>query len=834
MMRRQSKTNSWILAVAASLLAPAVSNGQSPPPFQLSHESIELFAGQSQQVLADGAAENGRIVDLTASVNYASSDPAVASVTAAGLVVAHRAGRAEIAVTWKSASQKITVAVQDARRSPPLRFVTDIVPVLTKRGCNSGSCHGKATGQNGFRLSLLGFEPAFDYRALVLEARGRRLFPADPDRSLVLQKAIGDVPHGGGARLRVEDDDYQALRDWIVRGTVGPSDSDPQLVRLELQPSSRVLARESRQQVVVTAFYSDATSRDVTRQAVYLSSDDRLAAADESGLISTFDRSGIVSVMARFGGKIATFYGSAPLPRNDAERSAVRSRLSEVEKHITSPVDRLLFQQWSRLGVAPSNEVSDAAFIRRVTIDICGSLPTSAEVRSYVSDTALDKRSRLIDRLLRQPAYASYFAMKWGDVLQNRGAGYSTRQQRAGTSMFGGWIRDSIAANKPYDQFVYEIITASGSQRENPPTVWHRSVRTMPDYVESVAQAFLGVRIQCAQCHHHPFERWSQTDYYGLAAVFARLGRKGGFADAEVPTDEVIYLKDRGEVKHPRTGAIVAPRALGGPDLPLGPYDDPRSAFADWMTDPENPFFARTMANRMWAHFLGRGVIDPIDDARITNPPSNPELLDFLANDFARHHYDVKHLIRTICNSLAYRLSATASELNRRDTQSFARFYPRRLGAEVLLDGISQVLEAPTAFSGGPGSFPAGTRAIELPDENVPLHFLDVFGRPARTTACECERIDAPALAQGLELVNSTELQRKLTVKGGFAAQLAENKLTHEENVGEIFARLFAREPDDREMQVAKGFLASEKDRAAAYQSLLWSLLVTNEFLFNH
>ena len=397
--------------------------------------------------------------------------------------------------------------------------------------------------------------------------------------------------------------------------------------------------------------------------------------------------------------------------------------------------------------------------------------------------------------------------------------------------MFAGWIRDSLASNKPYDQFVSEILTASGSQNENPPAIWYRTVRKSPEYVESVAQAFLGVRIQCAQCHHHPAERWSQADYYGLAAVFSRVGRKGGFADAEVPTDEIIYLKDRGDVTHPRTGELLRPRALGGAEFTLDRHDDPRKSLARWMTSPDNPFFARTMVNRLWAHFLGRGIIHPIDDARSTNPPSNPELLDALAQDFIASGFDVKHLIRVITNSYAYRLESFPHEGNTADTQTFARFYPRRLTAEVLLDGISQVLDVPTDFSGG---LPLGTRAIDLPDENVAAHFLDVFGRPARMSACECERVDAPALTQALELVNSKEIQRKLTAEKGYAQRLAASDNSHAERATEMFLRVLGRQPRPEELKVAIDFLESEPDRAEACRSLLWSLLATNEFLFNH
>ncbi|MDA1230992.1 MAG: DUF1553 domain-containing protein, partial [Planctomycetota bacterium] len=349
-------------------------------------------------------------------------------------------------------------------------------------------------------------------------------------------------------------------------------------------------------------------------------------------------------------------------------------------------------------------------------------------------------------------------------------------------------------------------------------------------YVESVAQAFLGVRVQCAQCHHHPTERWSQSDYYGLAAVFSRVGRKGGFADAEVPTNEIIFLKEPSDVLHPRTGEVLMPQPLGGPAFSLGAHDDPRVSLAQWMTSADNPFFARTMVNRMWAHFLGRGIVHPIDDARSTNPPSNPELLDALAQDFITSGFDVKHLIRMITNSYAYRLESAPHSGNAGDTQTFARFYPRRISAEVLLDGISQVLDVPTDFVG----VPAGTRAIDLPDENIVSHFLDVFGRPARMTACECERVDAPALTQTLELVNSKEIQRKLTEKSGYAEQLATSDKPYEVLADEIFLRAFARHPRPEELRAATDFLATQNDRSEACRSLLWSLLATNEFLFNH
>ena len=731
--------------------------------------------------------------------------------------------------------------------SRPVYFGTEVVPILTKLGCNGGGCHGKATGQNGFRLSLFGFEPEFDYEAIVKESRGRRLSPAAPEHSLLLTKGTSSVPHGGGKRLTVGSDDYRILREWISQGATPPRADDPHLVKIEIFPKEQILNVNASQQLQVRATFSDGLSRDVSRQAVYQSNEPSIATISDDGLIQTTSQHGLFSVMARFGEQIATFHAAVPFVSDPKQLEAIEGELRTIESRLTnneaghsnntskliakpSPVDRHLFAQWRKLGIVPSSPTDDATFLRRASVDICGTLPTRDEVAEYLTDTSPDKREQLIDRLLNRPDYASYFTLKWADILQNRGAGYATSKQRAGTTLFASWIRDSVESNKPYDQFVSEILTATGSQNENPPAIWYRTVRKSPEYVESVAQAFLGVRVQCAQCHHHPTERWSQSDYYGLAAVFYRVGRKGGFADAEVPTDEIIYLKETGEVVHPRTGEVLKPQPLGGTPFAIGLQDDPRESLARWMTHADNPFFARTMVNRLWAHFLGRGIVHPIDDARSTNPPSNPELLDALANDFIASGYDVKHLIRTITNSYAYRLDSAPEPGNAGDTQTFARFYARRLSAEVILDGISQVLEVPTVFPG----VPAGTRAIQLPDENVAAHFLDVFGRPARMSACECERVDAPALTQALELVNSTEIQRKLTEASGYAQQLAGRDLPNDAVAEEIFVRVFARNPRPDELKAASEYLAGQSDRGEACRSLLWSLLATNEFLFNH
>jgi len=722
----------------------------------------------------------------------------------------------------------------------PVYFATDVVPVLTKLGCNGGGCHGKATGQNGFRLSLLGYEPAVDFDAIVRESRGRRIARAAPAQSLLLRKASALAPHGGGKRLEVDSTDFQTLQRWIAQGAPPARATDPSLQRITVDPTQFVFDATRRQALRVTGFFSDGTQRDLTQQAVYQSNEPDVGDATDAGVVQVKERSGIFAIMVRHGEQITVFQGIVPVPHDSPESRETLPNddgltvIAAAESPEASLVDRSLAKQWRRLGLTPSATASDAEFIRRATLDICGSLPTPAEVERYVSDTAPDKRARLIDRLLERPEYASYFAVKWADILRNRGAGYATSKQRPGTALFAGWIRDCLQDNLPYDRFAAAILTASGSQETNPPTVWYRTVRTSQDYVESVAQAFLGVRIQCAQCHHHPADRWSQDDYYGLAAVFAQVGRKGGFADAEVPTNETIYLLDEGRVVQPRTKQVMTPRPLGGPDFAVSRYDDPRRSLTRWLAAPDNPYFARTMANRLWGHFLGRGLIHPIDDARATNPPSNPELLDALAADFIAHKFDVKHLIRTITNSVAYSRSSIPNRSNQSDSQNYARYYPRRMSAEVLLDALSQVLEVPSKFPNVAGEFPAGTRAIDLPDEAVPSQFLDVFSRPQRNSACECERVDAPALGQTLALVSSNEIQTKLTAPGAYVDRLVAAERTHAENVRDIFARVFARSPRPNELTTALKFLESQADRKEAYRSLIWALLASNEFLFNH
>ncbi len=786
-------------------------------------DRAELLGPDSvQQVVVDGPAGDGGPVDRTGSSAFSSADTAVAAVDSTGLIVARGDGSTVVTVQVDGKEVRLPVVVRGYRRPPAMNFANEVVPVFTKLGCNAGGCHGKASGQNGFRLSLLGFEPALDYETLVKEGRGRRLFPAMPARSLLLEKSSGGVPHGGGRRMEVGSHEYRVILRWIEAGMPVGRPDDPTVERIAIYPEARRLAQGSTQQVNVTAYYSDGRAEDVTRWSQYQSNDLDVADVAEGGRVRARGHSGQAAIMARYQGKVAVFRATVPLPRRPSAEVAFAS---------DNPIDRLVLKQWRALGLEPSGDCSDAEFVRRAGLDITGTLPTAAETRAFVVDKAADKRARLVDRLLDRPEYATYFSIKWADILRNKRDGKP--EYAAGTYRFHDWIRESLERNVPYDEFVRGILTATGSPETSPPVMWYRKKKKSDEYVDETAQVFLGMRLQCAKCHHHPFEVWGQDDYYGFAAFFARVKRKNRVdAPRDGLKEEVIISARSGSVSHPKTGKTMLPKGLGDVAIPVSPADDPRSRLVDWMASPSNPYFARALVNRYWAHFFGRGIVEPLDDIRLTNPPTNPELLDALAGSFVKSGYDLKALVRLMATSRAYGLSSVPNESNVADRQSFARHYPRRLGAEVLLDAISQVTAAPTSFAG----LPAGTRAIDLPDEGVSSGFLDAFGRPKRDTACECERVSDASLGQSLMLLNSPDIQAKLTAGGGRAERLAKDPRPDAEKVAELFWDAFARAPDSGESTAALDHLTGTPNAAAkrlAYEDILWALLNAKEFQFN-
>jgi hypothetical protein len=784
--------------------------------FDLGSDELKLAGRDARrQLLVSGNYSTGQTRDLTRSVSYSVEPETIASVDSTGLVLPLAEGQATIMAkdsSGPSASVKLTVShlVNDL----PVNFPNQVVPVFTKLSCNSGGCHGKASGQNGFRLSLLGFEPSEDYDHLVKEGRGRRLFPAAPERSLLLMKATGTVPHGGGQRMEPDSVPYRLIYRWIEQGLPFGKPDDPKVSRIEVLPTTRTLPPGGQQQLVVIAYYTDGSTEDVTAMTQFEPNDTEMAEVSPSGLVKTRDLSGTVAVMARYQGQVAVFRASLPL-------GAVVKDLPQPKNFI----DELVFEQLKTLGIPPSPVCDDSTFLRRISCDITGRLPTAEESEQFLADPDPAKREKWIDKRLDSEAYADFFANKWCSILRNK------RQQESfahGTYLFHDWIRQSLFENKPYDQFVREVITASGEMGENPPVVWYRSVRETNQQMEDTAQLFLGLRIQCARCHHHPFEKWSQQDYYGFEAFFTRVGRKKGMQTGE---ERIFHQRGVATAVNPRSGQAVKPAGLGSPTLELTADEDPRQALVDWMADPKNPFFARALANRYWKHFMGRGLVEPEDDMRVTNPATNPALLEALAKDFVDSKFDLKHMVRTICNSRVYQLSAEPNQYNAGDKQSFSRYYPKRLGAEVLLDAIDQVTGTDEKF----GGLPAGTRAIQLPDTGFNSYFLTVFGRPEAASACECERSNEANLAQSLHLLNSAEVQNKLAAASGRAAALAGDKEhQHPQKIDRLYMQFYSRHALPEETALAVDYLKKAKNDKAAYEDIIWALINTKEFLFNH
>jgi hypothetical protein len=823
----------------AALLAPAIipptafaaPSDDAPglgDPGQLQSISVEtgrlkdgavVISGRDamQQFVVTGEYSTGQVRDLTRQAKYTVSQNGIVAVDATGLATPIAEGETTVHIQVGGMDATVKVLVANIAQDVPVNFPNQVVPVFTKFGCNSGGCHGKSGGQNGFALSLLGFEPTEDYEHLVKEARGRRLFPAAPERSLLLLKASAQLPHGGGHRIEADSPPYRLVKRWIAQGMPYGKESDPTVTGIEVLPPERLMEREGSQQIIVIARYSDGTTEDVTRMTQFDSNDAEMAEASVTGLVKTGRLAGSVAIMARYLGHVGVFRSTIPLGYPVENLAAPRNF-----------VDELVYKKLQALGLPASGLADDATFLRRVTIDIAGRLPTREEAERFLADQDPNKRDKVIDSLVNSADYADYFANKWSAVLRNK-----RRQDfdKPVTFAFHNWIRESFLENKPYNEFVREVLAASGETVRNPPVAWYREVKDQSAQLEDTAQLFLGLRIQCARCHHHPFEKWSQQDYYGFSAFFAQVGRKKGPTIGNQANDRIYHRVGTAVARNPKTGQDVKPTGLGSEPFNLPPDADPRHAMVDWMERSDNPFFAAALVNRYWKHFFGRGLVDPEDDMRVTNPASNPELLDALAKDFIDHKFDLKHLVRTITQSRVYQLSAEPNDYNASDRQSFSRFYPRRLNAEVLLDAVDQVTGSATRFNGAP----LGMRATQLPDSGFESYFLTVFGRPESSSACECERSSEANLAQSLHLLNSGEIQNKLTAGNGTAGQLAADKSRpHEAKLRDLYLATFSREPVAEELTVALSHIEKTQDDKKAYEDIVWALINTKEFLFNH
>lgn len=815
----------YVYTLALGLLALPVQAADAPAKLTIEPGSL-LLSGRDagRQLLVTALDSSGKPRDVSGQVQYSSTPAGLVAIDATGHVTSLKEGTVTITAALGNVKTSTTLKVERIIDDVPVDFVNQVVPIFTKFGCNAGGCHGKADGQNGFKLSLLGFEPAEDYEFLVRESRGRRLYGPAPEHSLLLRKAIGTMPHGGGKKLSGESPYYRVLHRWIEQGAHYKTSADAAVVKIEVLPRERLLERGSTQQLVVLAHHGDGSITDATRLAQFEANQPDLAEVSSTGLVTVKELPGSAAVMVRFQSHVDVFRATVPL-------GAPVANLPTSDH----PIDKVVFARLKALGVPPSSLCDDGTFLRRATLDIAGRLPTLDETKAFLADGASGKREKLVDRLLASPEYADYFAVKWGAVLRNRRRGANDDPKP--TTAFHEWIRKSLAENKPYDQFVREVLTVKGPEIENPQVVWYRELKEPTAIMEDAAQLFLGQRLGCAKCHHHPFEKWSQEDYWSFAAFFntvevkdAKPGKKNKQGQIEGAEPSQVLLKAKAaDMKNPRTGKAVQPQGLGSEaPMPMEAGADPRERLAEWMVNAENPFFARVLANRYWKHFFGRGVVDPEDDMRATNPASNPELLETLTKSFLDSKYDLKQLIRTICTSKVYQLSAVPNAHNADDRQNFSRFLPRRLHAEVLLDSIDDVTLSRTKFKGAP----ANIRAVQLPDNLADSYFLSVFGKPDAASACECERSSDASLAQALHMFNSQELLSK--VAGPRAQAMAKDKRPPQEVLTELYLIALSRVPSKEELTALVAHVEKKKGTQTAYEDILWALVNTKEFLFNH
>ncbi|HEV3121659.1 MAG TPA: DUF1549 domain-containing protein [Isosphaeraceae bacterium] len=699
-------------------------------------------------------------------------------------------------------------------------FERDVIPVLTRAGCNAGACHGKARGQNGFQLSLLGFDANFDYNAITQEARGRRVFPASPEQSLLLQKPSAQLPHGGGKRLEPGGSHYELMKRWIELGMPRTPPDAPQLKGIRVAPTERTMGQNEAQQLVVTADYSDGSSHDVTDLAAFQSNESVVVAVTPDGLIKAGATPGEAAITARFMGMFATCEVTIPLPSKvPAEQYAQLPQQNFI--------DGLVWQKLQKLGITPAGPATDSTFLRRAYLDAIGRLPNPNETRAFLADKSADKRSRLVDELLERPEYADHWANKWVDLLR-------PNPYRVGIKAvlnLDAWVRDAFRHNMPYDEFVRQLVAARGSTfRDGAATVF-RDRRAPDEAAPMISQLFLGIRLECAKCHHHPFEVWGQDDFYGFAAYFSRIGRKGtGLSPPISGSEEILFTAKSGQVKHPLTDKVVPPKPLfGTAKEATDPAAEPREVLAGWITAPENPFFGRVIANRVWTDLMVRGLVEPVDDLRATNPASNAPLLEALAEDFRRHGHDLKHLIRTIMTSYVYGLSSTPDERNSADLRNYSRHYRQRLRAEVLLDAVIDITEVPEKFDAAPPR----SRADTIWTHRVPSLFLDTFGRPDPNQDPPCERNDDTSMVQALHLMNAPTLQEKLSSDIGRVKRLAESDMAADKVVEELYLLTYCRYPTEDERSVAlELFESGAANSRQAIEDLLWALLNSPEFVF--
>jgi hypothetical protein len=790
-----------------------------PDQLTVQPATVTLVGAKARQQLVVTGTFAGSPRDLTPLVEFTGGSDIVSLDS--GYLTPIKNGTATLTVKAGDQTATVAVVVTEMDKKHPISFRNEVIASLNVGGCNMGACHGTPSGKGGFRLSLRGFDPDADFQMLTRDVLARRGDRHAPDTSLVLLKGLGRVAHEGGSRFAASSVPAQMIRTWLAEG-MNDDAKAPALTKVEVLPGSRVFLAPGRfQQLAVIGHFSDGSQRDVTRLSVFSSSDAGVADVNANGLVE-FKGAGEVAILVRYLMELQTVRLTYLEPRKDFVWQAP-PEVNYVDKHV--------FAKLKMLSIPPSGLCDDAEYVRRVYLDVIGTLPTAEEARAFLADKDPTKRAKLVDSLLQRPEYADYWTMKWSDVFR------SSRKtiQIKGTHVFQAWLRKHIQDDTGFDTVVREMITSRGSTSTNPGGNYYRIARDAQSLAETTAQLFFGVRMQCAKCHNHPFERWTQDDYYSMAAWFARVRQKKDPRDPGTAPNqtvaEIIFTDRGGEVTQPRTGKVMPPKFLGADVPKIEGRTDRREVLAHWMTDAKNPFFAKNVVNRVWYHLMGRGIVDPVDDFRDSNPSANDELLDALAQDFAANGFQFKHLIRTIVNSRTYQLASQATDLNRDDTKYFSHAVTKLLPAEVLLDAICQTTEVPEKFAG----VPAGTRAIQLPDGSEVNHpFLKTFGQPARELACECERESDSNLAQALQLINGPTVNGKLREANNRLGKLLAKKLPNEKMLEELYLATVSRYPTPEDAKAALEYLKEAKETRKAWEDIHWALLNSKEFLFRH
>ncbi|MCO8125287.1 DUF1549 and DUF1553 domain-containing protein [Stieleria sp. TO1_6] len=809
-----------VAALPASAVTPADESAGTPsdpprkPDFAVYPPEIKLNSARDfQSFVAVLRREDGITEDASDRVIWKIADPTKVKRDNFQLLPLAD-GQTELIAEYLGSEVRVPITVTASQTKPPISFTNDVMPVLTRSGCNTGSCHGAARGKDGFRLSLFGFDPDGDYQRITREIGVRRINLAVPAESLFLRKAIGAVPHTGGKLFGPDSDYYATVLEWLQAGAkADPTDNQPPTVdSVAIYPQQAVIEGDgTTQRFVAVASYSDGSTRDVTRLAAFTSNNSGTAAIDDVGVV-TAGRRGEAFVMARF----------------DTHTVGSQVLALPTELHYTAPpvsgnyIDQLVGKKLQQLRILPSGLCSDEEFIRRVTIDITGLLPTEEEYTAFVADPAEDKRAVLIDRLLDRKEFSEIWAMKFAQLLMIK----STNQVSYKSAfLYANWLTEKFARNVPIDQMVRDLLTSTGGTFSSPATNFYEIERDTLKTAENVAQVFMGIRTQCTQCHNHPFDRWTMDDYYGFASFFSQIGRK----NAEDYREQIVYNRGGGEVNHLVTKKPVPPKFLGG-EVPDTKGKDRREVVAEWLTSPDNPFFATSIANRVWAHYMGVGLVDQVDDIRVSNPASNPELFDELGAKLVEYEFDFRRLVRDICNSKAYQRSSDTNETNQHDNRNYAHAIVRRVPAESLLDCICQVTEAPDKFTG----LPIGARAVQIADGKTSNYFLTTFGRAPRATVCDCEASTDPSLSQALHLLNGSSVSQKVSSGNKIKTWMETDKLNEQQVIDRIFVRCLSRSPTQQELDQLTATVGEAENKVAALEDIFWAVLNSREFVFNH